>query len=98
MTFYILHCTFMIPFIFHIRAVPVKLFVGIIGVLAKTHLRSICQSSNNNNNNNNNQQQQQSSLIVSGTQACSRYKWFLCPMDGAGLRSITRENLSGPRF
>ena len=45
MTFYILHLTFMIPFIFHIRAVPVKLFVGIIGVLGTTHLRSICQSS-----------------------------------------------------
>ena len=45
MTFYILHLTFMIPFIFHIRAVPVKLFVGIIGVLATTPLRSICQSS-----------------------------------------------------
>ena len=45
MTFYILHLTFMIPFIFHIRAVPVKLFVGIVGVLATTPLRSICQSS-----------------------------------------------------
>ena len=45
MTFYILHLTFMIPFIFHIRAVPIKLFVGIIGVLGTTRLRSICQSS-----------------------------------------------------
>ena len=40
----------------------------------------------------------QSTKVASGTQACVRLKWCLRPMDGAGVRSITSGNFSGPRF
>ena len=65
-TFYILHLTF--PFIFNIRAVSMKLFVCIVGVLATAD----------------NTFSDQSTKVVSGTQACSPpFKRCLRPTDGA---------------
>ena len=40
LTFYSFASYFMIPFIFHVRAVPIKLFVCIIGVLATIRFQS----------------------------------------------------------